>query len=289
MDPTLFDGSLVKSNRIIYTPSDFAKANLLHLQEVGSLQAHKPHSSSRSNLHSYLFFIVLDGAGTLEYGGETYALGKGSCVFIDCRKPYQHRSSERLWRLKWVHFYGPNMVGIYEKYVERGGTPAFSVKDSTKWEQILTRLYDIASSDNYVKDMLICETLTGLLTLLMERSWNPGEHKERSENGRKRRDLQALKEWLDEHYREPIRLEQLADRFYINKYYLTRVFKEQYGVSISGYLLQVRITHAKQLLRFTDETMEQIAASCGFADANYFARQFRKVEGVSPAEYRKTW
>lgn len=44
MDP-LFQGSLVNARRIIYTPSDFAKNNLLHLQEAGELQALKPHTS----------------------------------------------------------------------------------------------------------------------------------------------------------------------------------------------------------------------------------------------------
>ena len=120
MEPSLFDGSLVKSNRILYTPSDFAKANLIHLQEAGLLHAQRPHVSRRNNLSSYLFFIVLEGEGNLEYEGRTYSLVQGDCVFVDCHKPYAHICSESLWSLKWVHFYGPNMGGIYGKYVERG-------------------------------------------------------------------------------------------------------------------------------------------------------------------------
>jgi len=90
------------------------------LQEIGSLTAQKPHTSRRNNLASYLFFMVISGSGTLEYDGISYDLTVGDCVFIDCKKPYFHRSSEDLWTLKWVHFYGPNMAGIYEKYTERG-------------------------------------------------------------------------------------------------------------------------------------------------------------------------
>ena len=50
---------IVFSDRILYTPTSFAKTALLYLQEIGSLQAKKPHTSSRTRLSSYLFFSVL--------------------------------------------------------------------------------------------------------------------------------------------------------------------------------------------------------------------------------------
>ena len=82
MDP-LFQGSLVNARRIIYTPSDFAKNNLLHLQEAGELQALKPHTSSRKGLVSYLFLVVLEGSGTVVYDGVSYELSGGDCAFIE--------------------------------------------------------------------------------------------------------------------------------------------------------------------------------------------------------------
>ena len=53
MDTPLFDGELVHARRMIYTPSAFAKSNLVHLQEVGQLQARSPHASTRQGLASY--------------------------------------------------------------------------------------------------------------------------------------------------------------------------------------------------------------------------------------------
>ena len=88
MDQELFNpqSSSVSSSRIIYTPSTFARTSLLHLQEVGSLQAVHPHISHRSDLVSFLCFIVLSGEGELSYEGQIYQLGTGDCVFIDYRK-----------------------------------------------------------------------------------------------------------------------------------------------------------------------------------------------------------
>ena len=109
MDQELFNpqSSSVSSSRIIYTPSTFARTSLLHLQEVGSLQAVHPHISQREDLVSFLCFIVLSGEGELSYEGQTYQLREGDCVFIDCRKAYSHSTSDNLWSLQWCHFYAP--------------------------------------------------------------------------------------------------------------------------------------------------------------------------------------
>lgn len=90
MDQELFNpqSSSVTSSRILYTPSTFARTSLLHLQEVGSLQAIHQHTSTRTNLTSFLCFVVLSGTGSLTYEGMTYELSAGDCVLIDCRKAY---------------------------------------------------------------------------------------------------------------------------------------------------------------------------------------------------------
>ena len=104
MDQELFNpqSSSVSSSRIIYTPSTFARTSLLHLQEVGSLQAVHPHVSQREDLVSFLCFIVLSGEGELSYEEQTYQLSEGDCVFIDCRKAYSHSTSDNLWSLSGV-------------------------------------------------------------------------------------------------------------------------------------------------------------------------------------------
>lgn len=288
MDSSLFHSNLVTTSRILYTASSFAKNNLIYLQEIGELQAKRAHTSKRDNLSSYLFFVVSSGAGTLQYEGETYQLKKGDCVFIDCRKGYSHQTSKNLWELKWVHFYGPTMHQIYEKYIERGGQVCFHPDFLEEYTLLLQEVYRLAQSDDYVKDMMIYEKLISLLTILMKESWNP-ESTRKSQRAEKKQNLQEIKEYLEDHYQEKISLDDLERKFFINKFYLTRIFKEQFGISINNYILQVRITRAKQLLRFTAQPIEEICVMCGMNDANYFSRMFKKVEGISPREYRNSW
>ena len=152
----------VSSNRIIYTPSPFARSALIHLQETGTLQATHPHKNKRNGLNSCLFFTVLRGFGRLTYDGQINNLHPGDCVFIDCKKPYSHETgmsqdqidtvintpnfTNELWSLQWCHFYSPNMAAIYRKYQERGGKPVFQTSQLQSYRKILDELYTTASS-----------------------------------------------------------------------------------------------------------------------------------------------
>lgn len=285
MSDALFHSDIVNTERIIYTPSEFAKMSLLNIQEVGYLEATKPHKSTRNKLISYLFFIVLSGSGVLSYEGELHELHEGDCVFIDCKKGYYHETSNDLWKLAWIHFNGPSLPNIYDKYLERGGLPVFHPVGVSSYERIISNLYNIASDNSYVKDMNINENLSSLLTKLMEDSWREtGEIQ-----STKKQNLLEINNYLNEHFAEKISLDELSNAFYVNKFYLTRIYKEQFGVSINTYLTQIRITKAKQLLRFTDDSIESIGESTGLGAITYFSRTFRKIEGVAPTEYRRMW
>lgn len=290
MKTSMFDdGPVVRSNRIIYTASAFAKANTIHLQEIGELKALKPHTSYRENLDSYLFFLILKGSGTVNFEEKEYFLTEGDCAFLDCRRPYFHLAdADDLWQLKWAHFYGSNMNGIYNKYLQRGGLPCFTSQYPQKYQELLEELYEIAASDLYIRDMKIYEKLTALLSLLMEESWNLAANSLSGPN-RSRYEIQAVKDYIDQHYTEKISLDALAETFYINKFYLTRVFKKNYGISINSYIQQLRITQAKHLLRFSAFPIQEIAQKCGIDDANYFSRMFKKIEDVAPEEFRRMW
>lgn len=280
--------SIVSSDRILYTPSPFARASLLYLQEIGSLQALKPHTSCRANLSSFLFFIVADGKGFLVYNGKRYNLSPGACVFIDCNNQYSHTTDSSLWSLRWCHFNGPLLPQIYHKYVERGGNPVFYPKANTlkSLNATLDCLYKLAETNDYIRDMKINTELNALVTLIMSESWHPDvvEKKTLKENS-----INSIKNFLDQNYNSDISLDDLSKKFFVNKFYMSRIFKEQVGMTINEYLNNVRVTKAKQMLRFSDKTIADIGASVGIKDPAYFSRLFKKIEGISPDQYRKHW
>ena len=280
----------VDSNRVIYTPSNFAKSNLTFLQEVGELTSLKKHTSGRENLSSFLFFIVTKGSGIVKYGNTTYEVNAGDCVFINCMNAYEHTSSSNSWTLKWVHFFGVNMEAIYEKYKERGGKVVFSAPDPLVITTLIDEIHSIADSSSYLRDMEIHEKLSSLLLNIMKESWNKNLNIDESEMSlEKRKDIKLIREYIENNYEKDIKLDDLAASYNINKYYLSHIFKEQYGTSITNYVINTRITKAKHLLRFSDLTTTEIANRVGYEDVNYFIRMFKKVENITPGEYKKKW
>lgn len=144
MDNQGIPAEVVSSNRILYTASALAKSSLLHLQEIGALKALQPHTSARSGLQSLLFFYVVEGSGELTYQGQRTALGPGSCVWVDCSRPYAHATGAGdLWNIRWIHFFGPMASAIYRKYREGGGKPVFYFPDldtvSRTWMAMMER------------------------------------------------------------------------------------------------------------------------------------------------------
>lgn len=101
------------------------------------------------------------------------------------------------------------------------------------------------------------------------------------------RQCAAVRHYIDQHYKESITLDMLAEKVSINKYYMSHAFKREYGVSPINYLIACRIREGKRLLAETDLSLSQIATVLGFSSSSYFSQSFRNAEGMSPTEYRK--
>ncbi len=99
--------------------------------------------------------------------------------------------------------------------------------------------------------------------------------------------LDNIKAYLDDNYCSHITLDDLSNRFYISKYCMIRDFKKRFGKTVLNYVLDKRIEKAKTLLTDTSFSPELIAKKCGFSGVNYFARQFKRREGITSTEYRK--
>lgn len=271
--------------RYIHTPGSFARRNLLYIQETGHLKSRGRHISSRSHLESFLFFIVLSGQGTVTIDKETYLLHTGDHVFLDCRRPYAHESSEEdPWELLWVHFYGHAMDGYNEYFSGHPLPPVFRPAPPSAFqallEQILKLEQERADSRELLENSLLHQLVTAFLTFRASSA---------SQGSGTLPKLQEIRQYLDEHYTEKLSLDELANRFYISKYHMSREFKKAFGTTLVSYLTAQRITRAKEMLRFTDLQIETIARECGIEDNSYFNKVFQKAEGITAREYRRKW
>jgi AraC family transcriptional regulator len=98
--------------------------------------------------------------------------------------------------------------------------------------------------------------------------------------------LRRLDEFIDEHFLEPLRLEELALIAGLHPTHLARSFRKAHGESLAAHLRRRRIEWAMDRLRATDAPNVSIALEAGFCDQGHFSRVFRKLAGASPRAFR---
>lgn len=101
------------------------------------------------------------------------------------------------------------------------------------------------------------------------------------------RECELVRRYIDNHFKENLCLDELAALAHLNKYYLSHAFRKEFGTTPISYLISRRIQESRYLLTDTDHTLSQIAHILGFSSLSYFSQSFRRLEGISPLEYRR--
>ncbi len=96
----------------------------------------------------------------------------------------------------------------------------------------------------------------------------------------------ALREYVEDHFFQPISRSSVADEFELSPNHVSKLFREEGGESFNTMLRRLRMQRADQLLLHTTMTIKEITHCCGFRDPSYFVRTFRKRCGQSPTAYR---
>ncbi|TMU88305.1 response regulator [Bacillus sp. BHET2] len=103
---------------------------------------------------------------------------------------------------------------------------------------------------------------------------------------KEKNNMQHIEEFLQQHYQEEINLQDIADRFYLSREYISRKFKQDYGATITDYVTTIRMEKAMKLLENSYLKIYEVAYGVGYGNEKYFSKVFKKHIGVTPNEYR---
>lgn len=103
------------------------------------------------------------------------------------------------------------------------------------------------------------------------------------------RPIRLAKQYIQRNFRESLTLEIVSGEVGLNPTYFSNLFKIETGQNFSEYLIEMRIRYAKTLLTDTDLSIADVAEYVGYGDVKYFSKLFKKITGLSPAEYRKLY
>jgi len=100
--------------------------------------------------------------------------------------------------------------------------------------------------------------------------------------------VQEAVQFIHEHFAEPLTVGDIAHSAYLSVSQLSFLFTRQMGIAPVQYLERLRLTRAAEMLRFTSNSIAEIAVATGYKDASYFGARFHRHSGLSPSAYRRS-
>lgn len=262
-------------NSVFYSTE--AAEHLIYLKAAGEIEAPDTFYYAQKNFHSYCIIYTQSGCGLLQQQEENYSIPSGSLCFIDCRFEYSLRATSN-WKYKIIFFDGYPVLYYYNLFHE-ASLPVLSLEKNSSIPLLLRKLIQ----QNYIeKELINAKLLTVILTRLAVM------HKSNVlVNSSAPTYLIQIKEEFDTNFRQPFSLEELSNKYEVNKYRICRDFKKYFDSTPIQYLNLVRLEAAKNLLKASTLTVNEISYQVGFENANYFIQLFKRDSGSTPAVYRK--
>lgn len=233
---------------------------------------------------AYQWLQCQEGHGVLELGGETVTISSGQGLLLFPAVPHRYWAVQEPWTMHWVEFNGT----LASELLRTLHFPESAVLYMTKPDTLLARVREINTLFQVKKSMVSGHDSSQLMyNLLIDIS----RFTSRSSTGTKPFAYERLRPALsviENRYREPITLQDMADSLLVTPQYTCHMFRQAVGLSPIEYLNRYRISKAKELLlEHADRGIKAITLEVGFESPSYFIRIFRKNEGMTPLEFRR--
>lgn len=238
------------------------------------------------------FLCITKGRVAVSVGGRTLDAGAGSLVLLNGLEEHTVRVTEAPYHRYFLLLNNVNtrraLADPALVFLLRNGPSRVLCPEGRAWEQALgifrRLLAEQQTPDEFSPAQM--DRLTADLFVLLYRL----EHRSPAQEPPSRPVLDTVarvQDYIDAHFAEDLRIAALAEQFYLNRYYLSHLFRNSTGHTLKEYLTMVRLTHARSLLLTTQLKVNEVCFQCGFNDVNRFISCFRTAFGCTPLQYRK--
>ena len=237
-----------------------------------------------------IFIFIESGEGSIVVREKSYPIASGVLCFIGQNKYHYTfpKNSDEYVRSKLfldavslekiIQSFGVHSDFAAMFHSESVTTAILSGEEFERASLLFKRLAEQSDADPYRQAEVNC-TASQLMLILVKNLATQTQSKPDP--------IQRVIEYIHSHIQDDLSIDQIAVACYMSKYYLCRLFKKKMDLTIMEYILQTRLTMAKELLTQGERSVTQISHDCGFCSPSYFSRIFKEKVGQSPSKYQK--
>lgn len=231
----------------------------------------------------YLIHLILSGKGKYCVGEQRYELTAGQGFLIEPEvQTFYQADAQDPWSYIWIGFDGTRAEEYLTDIGLGGGRKTFRYQDS---KELRTMVFELLKRNTFtIENEFYREGILYSFFSVLSKNLNADASSgDNTENIYVRKAL----EYIQNNYHYGIRVTDIADYVGVSRGYLHTLFIRSLEQSPQEYLVNFRISRARQLLELTDLTVEGVAQSCGYSDPLVFSKLFKKKYGMTPSRYRK--
>ena len=244
------------------------------------------------------YVYVQSGQAICFVGNEKLTVNVGCGLLINSRVIHRFEAESSTIIPNVV--YSPSLLApenslLYQKYLQpfiSSGADYVLFDPSVPWQAVcIQRMMEVFASQEKkdVEEIITVASLLGFWNeLYQHRQLEHGTFGKKPDRTNQTR-LQIMMQYIQEHYQENLRLEDIGAAVHIGRSLTLQVFQQGIHQSPIAYLIEFRLKQAAKLLTSTEKNVGRIAEETGFESSTYFCRKFRELYGKTPKDYRNKW
>lgn len=270
----------IRNRSTIYfnTPSEWAKENLFYIEMYGHFVCDKRYEIRRGAFDSYLLILTLNGSGIVETPTGITKCQKEDIAIIDCNEKHSYRANEN-WEFLWLHFNGNKSHEMVRMLIDQQGN-VVHVPETSLTSRFFNLIVYQRNLDSIGEEINISSYIHLFLAEAMNSRWKDGALNPKSVI------VNEAIGYIESNYKSKITLADIAKFLRCSESGFNHSFRKEMGVSPYEYIIRKRLNKAKELLKTTNASINEISEEVGFNSEANFIKTFRMKNGMTPSAFR---
>ncbi|WP_216845352.1 helix-turn-helix domain-containing protein [Rathayibacter sp. VKM Ac-2857] len=245
---------------------------------------HFPEARSHGRLRSRpiadaVVLVCTRGRGWCTTTAGTFAVTAGQVVLLPPGEPHGYGADdEDPWTLWWLHLTGSDLPEFLRAARATADAPVRTLSDVYAAVALISAVISHLERDATTNSLLAASGAAWHLMAVLASDRPPGDARSTA--------LDRAAQFLRDHLTESIEVAELAAMARLSPSHFAALFRRRFGMPVLRYRTELRMARARELLDMTERPIAEVAAAAGYDDSFYFARQFKRIHGLTPHAYR---